>query len=204
MLSQNYVPEFTSASGISENKSSSSVLNEIQTETHINIYKYNKRYFYPYYMIILTGCADESHLCFITASTFLKVDINIFMGMLRRCKSAVLFCVLYIPCCLTSFAQSPESKTSARTKVAITGNFIIATDFESVYTNFGGPALKFSFSKNLHGCISMYPSIRWKKDSSKPTALPMLGTGVHIGYKHMILDFLFYYISSNNRFGLEE
>lgn len=150
-------------------------------------------------MIILTGYADESHLSFISASTFLKVDINIFPDMQRVCKSAVFFCVFHISCCHLSFAQSPESKSAAKTKVTISGNCIIATDFESIYTNFGGPALKFSFSKNLHGCISMYPSIRWKKDSSKPTALPMLGTGVHIGYKHMILALPFYYISSKNR-----
>ncbi|MBI5857713.1 MAG: hypothetical protein HZB42_08680 [Sphingobacteriales bacterium] len=75
----------------------------------------------------------------------------------------------------------------------------MATDFHSVYTMYGGPAIKFSFSKNLYASISMYPSLRWKNDPVKSTALPMLGAGIQIGYKSFILALPFYYISSENK-----
>jgi hypothetical protein len=96
-------------------------------------------------------------------------------------------------------AQSKEKKNDSKIDFNISGNFIIATDFESLYTNYGGPAVKFSFSKNIYTSISMYPGLRWKNDPVKPTALPILGTGLHFGYKRLILAMPFYYISNENK-----
>ncbi len=92
-----------------------------------------------------------------------------------------------------------EVNTPKKNSFSITGNFIVATDFESLYTNYGGPAVKFSFSKNLYVCISMYPGLRWKADAKKPGVLPILGTGMHVGYKSFILALPFYYMSNKNK-----
>lgn len=109
-------------------------------------------------------------------------------------KPVIWFFAVYISSIPISMAQSP-----ANSKIEISGNFIVATDFKSVYTSYGGPAVKFTFSKNLYACISMYPGLRWKKDPAKSAVLPILGTGMHVGYKSLILALPLYYIPNENK-----
>ncbi len=97
------------------------------------------------------------------------------------------------------FAQTKTNGAYNKSHFTISGNFIMATDLESIYITYGGPALKFTFSKNLYACVSMYPGLRWKADVNKPLLLPILGAGMHIGYKSLILAFPFYYISNKNK-----
>lgn len=114
-------------------------------------------------------------------------------------KSLLLNIFFSILFCNILFAQTEQNTSPKKYKVEISGNFIVATDFESVYTCYGGPSVKFSFSKNVYASISMFPSLRWKNEPNKPTVLPILGTGIHFGYKSFILAFCFYYISSKNK-----
>lgn len=116
-------------------------------------------------------------------------------------KSAVLFIAIAICNSVDSrsIAQSTKNTTADKTKVTISGNFIVATDLKSIYTSFGGPSLKFSFSKNTYACISMFPSLRWKSENNKPDVLPILGTGIYFGYKSLILAMPLYYIGNENK-----
>lgn len=114
-------------------------------------------------------------------------------------KSTILLIAICSSVCSKSFAQSTKNTSPDKTKVTISGNFIVATDFKSVYTSYGGPSVKFSFSKNTYACISMFPSLRWKSDSIKPDVLPILGTGILIGYKRLILAIPVYYITNENK-----
>ncbi len=114
-------------------------------------------------------------------------------------KPVLWLFAVYISSSPISIAQSPGNTPPAKSKIEISGNFIVATDFKSVYTSYGGPAVKFTFSKNLYACISMYPGLRWKNDPAKSTVLPILGTGMHVGYKSLILALPLYYITNENK-----
>lgn len=135
-------------------------------------------------MTFLTETADESHLSSIYACTLLKANISILLSMQKAYKSVLWLFVVHISCITMSFAQFPKNTPPAKSKIEISGNFIVATDFESVYTSYGGPAVKFSFSKELYACISMYPGLRWKNDPVKSTVLPILGTVCMLAINH--------------------
>lgn len=154
-------------------------------------------------MTILTAAADENHLSSMYGSTFLKTRIFNIIFMRKLYKSILWLIAISISCitsCITvSFAQSAKNSSPVKSKIEISGNLIAATDFKSIYTNYGGPAVKFSLSEKLYACISMYPGLRWKNDTEKPTVLPILGAGMHVGYKSLILALPFYYISNENK-----
>lgn len=58
-------------------------------------------------------------------------------------------------CFFKGFAQEVATKA-----VAWSGQFVVATNGNSLFANFGGPSIKAEFSKKSSASLGMLPSIR--------------------------------------------
>jgi len=104
-----------------------------------------------------------------------------------------LFLLLLV--CLFSFnAKSQTTKGS----LTVTGMAIVATDGESAYFTMGGPGIKFARDE-WHLGVYMLPSLRYKKDPLTPDVTPILGTGLVMGRKRIVLSIPFYYLSATKQ-----
>ena len=64
-----------------------------------------------------------------------------------------------------------------------------------LFVNFGGPSIKTTI-KNKSIAISMYPSLKYEFETTRLT--PMLGVGLQISHKKIILLTPCYYIPTQN------
>jgi hypothetical protein len=104
-----------------------------------------------------------------------------------------LFLLLMV--CLYSFnAKSQTTKGS----LTATGMAIVATDGESAYFTMGGPGIKLA-RDGWHLGFYLMPSLRYKKDPLTPDITPLLGTGLVMGHKRIVLSIPFYYLSASKQ-----
>lgn len=80
-------------------------------------------------------------------------------------------------------------------KLSFAGSAFVATDFKAIYLSMGGPGISMK-KKNWTISVNMLPSLRLLNDAPKPFVTPILGGGLMTAYKHLVLGFSFYYISS--------
>jgi len=101
-----------------------------------------------------------------------------------------LFLLLLV--CLFSFnVKSQTTKGS----LAVSGMAIVSTDGESAFFTMGGPGIKLA-RDGWHLGVYMLPSLRFKKDPLTPDVTPILGTGLVMGRKRIVLSIPFYYYSA--------
>lgn len=96
---------------------------------------------------------------------------------------------------ISAFSQE-EQKSSLN----IEGQIAAATNGKDLFVNFGGPALKFNFSK-IAFAWNFMPSVRFYTNNGKVQVAPILGTGLQVyglKDKRFILSIPFYYLASNN------
>jgi hypothetical protein len=119
----------------------------------------------------------------------LPIDkINYIMNI--KFLKHLMIIIISLIICNESIAQ----KTS-NVSASITGSAMITTDGVSVFYNMGGPGIKITKDKWMVG-ISMLPSLRYFKDDPRPIITPILGGGVSIGYKRLMIGFPLYYIAA--------
>jgi hypothetical protein len=105
-------------------------------------------------------------------------------------KSKLLIFVFILFSC-GLYAQDGKPKA-----VAWSGQFVVATNGNSLFTNFGGPSIKAEFSKKSSLSLGMLPSLRInleEKDNNKIVS-PILGIGLQFQYKKIILAMPAYYL----------
>ena len=78
---------------------------------------------------------------------------------------------------------------------------MISTDGESAFFTMGGPGIKLS-REGWHLGVYMLPSLRYKKDATAPDITPILGTGLVMGYKRIVLSIPFYYLSATKEWSV--
>jgi hypothetical protein len=113
-----------------------------------------------------------------------KFKINSSM----KSKLLTLVCIF-----VGHFIYAQDTKPKA---VAWSGQFVVATNGNSLFTNFGGPSIKAEFSKKSSLSLGMLPSLRInleEKDSNKIVS-PILGIGLQFQYKKFILAMPAYYL----------
>jgi len=104
-----------------------------------------------------------------------------------------LFLLLML--CLFSF--NVKSQT-AKASLTASGMAIVATDGESAYFTMGGPGVKLA-RDGWHLGVYMLPSLRCKKDPLTPDITPLLGAGLVMGHKRVVLSIPFYYLSATKQ-----
>jgi hypothetical protein len=119
----------------------------------------------------------------------LSIDKIFYIMNIKFIKHLMIITILLI-ICSESIAQK-RSNVSA----SITGSAMVSTDGTSVFYNMGGPGIKITKDKWMAG-ISMLPSLRYFKDDPRPIITPILGGGVSIGYKRLMIGFPLYYIAA--------
>jgi len=80
------------------------------------------------------------------------------------------------------------------------GQLVCATNGVGMYTNFGGPGLRFNFEYFSIG-YNMMPSLRFENQTNTPLVTPILGTGPQLYFlkkKKLVLSFPAYYLASNH------
>jgi hypothetical protein len=80
------------------------------------------------------------------------------------------------------------------------GQLAVATNGKAIFVNFGGPSIKYNFSK-VAFCLGMMPSLRLEQDAPRPYVTPILGAGLNVLFlnsKRLVLSIPCYYISSKN------
>jgi hypothetical protein len=107
-----------------------------------------------------------------------------------------LFLALLV--CICSF--NTKSQTT-KTTLTASGLAIVATDGESAYFTMGGPGIKLA-RDGWHLGVYMLPSLRYKKDATTPDITPLLGTGIVMGRKRIVLSIPFYYFSSTKEWSV--
>jgi hypothetical protein len=99
-----------------------------------------------------------------------------------------------ILCILLSYGlYAQEVKPQA---LAWSGQFVVATNGNSIFANFGGPSIKAEFSKKSSLSLGMLPSLRInleEKDNNRIVS-PILGIGLQFQYKKIILAMPAYYL----------
>ena len=91
-----------------------------------------------------------------------------------------------------------EPKKEEQFQWSFEGQFVAATDGRGVYTNFGGPGVKWNFKYFSIGW-NMMPSLRFEHQAKTPLVTPILGTGPQIYLlknRRLILSAPMYYIAS--------
>jgi hypothetical protein len=104
-----------------------------------------------------------------------------------------LFLLLMV--CLFSF--NVKSQT-AKASLTASGMAIVATDGESAYFTMGGPGVKLA-RDGWHLGVYMLPSLRYKKDPLIPDVTTVLGTGLVMGRKRIVLSIPFYYLLATKK-----
>ena len=97
---------------------------------------------------------------------------------------------------LILFAHIGYAQENKPKAVAWNGQFVVATNGNSLFTNFGGPSIKAEFSKKSSLSLGMLPSLRInleEKDNNKIVS-PILGIGLQFQYKKIILAMPAYYL----------
>jgi hypothetical protein len=97
--------------------------------------------------------------------------------------------------CLFSF--NVKSQT-AKASLTASGMAIVATDGESAYFTMGGPGVKLA-RDGWHLGVYMLPSLRYKKDPLIPDVTTVLGTGLVMGRKRIVLSIPFYYLLATKK-----
>jgi hypothetical protein len=105
---------------------------------------------------------------------------------------------------LMCFFLSKVAYSQEKSKMSWTlgGQVALTSDFkENIFFNMGGPGVKLSQkpSKWVFS-INMFPSLRWntsEKDQNKQVT-PVLGAGVQIFYKKLLISLPAYYLSIQN------
>lgn len=98
---------------------------------------------------------------------------------------------------LNTYSQT-ESKSEDRFQWSFEGQFVAATDGRGMYTNFGGPGLKWNFKYFSIG-FNMMPSLRFENQPKTPLVTPILGTGPQLYLlknRRLIISVPMYYIAS--------
>lgn len=101
-----------------------------------------------------------------------------------------LFLLLMV-CFLSFNAKSQTTKGS----LTVTGMAIVATDGESAYFTMGGPGIKLARDE-WHLGMYLMPSLRYFKDLTSPDITPLLGAGLVMGRKRIVLSIPFYYLAA--------
>ena len=80
------------------------------------------------------------------------------------------------------------------------GQVAVTSDGRGVFTNFGGPGLKFHFNPFTLS-FQMMPSLRFQNEVGRPLVTPMLGVGPQLYLlknKRLVLSFPSYYTASDH------
>ncbi len=99
------------------------------------------------------------------------------------------------------FSRLVFSQEEQKASFNIEGQIAFTTDGIGLFTNMGGPNLKFNFSK-FSLAINMMPSLRFQEDKVKSFVTPMLGVGPQIYFlkdKRFVLSFPAYYNTNTNK-----
>ncbi len=110
-------------------------------------------------------------------------------------KNITLF-LLFIITTVSVLGQQEQKLSSFN----IEGQIAATTDGKGVFVNFGGPTVKFNFSKITLG-INFMPSLRFQEDKVKALVTPMLGFGPQLYFlknKKFLLSFPAYYNTNTN------
>lgn len=100
--------------------------------------------------------------------------------------------------CTVIFAQANKSVSSS----SLSGQFLISYDGSALYANMGGPNVTYTINKNTKISLCMFPSLRIIEDAVKPTVTPILGTGISMQYKKLVIGLPCYYIQSDNKWNI--
>lgn len=95
---------------------------------------------------------------------------------------------------------SAFSQEGQKSSLNVEGQIAVTTNAKDVFMNFGGPALKFGFSK-VAFALNFMPSLRFHNVNNKVQLTPVLGTGLQVyglKDKRFVLSFPFYYLTSSN------
>lgn len=106
----------------------------------------------------------------------------------------ILFALLFG---VKSYSQS-EIKAADRFQWSFEGQFVAATDGRGMYTNFGGPGVKWNF-KHFSIGFNMMPSLRFENQPNTPLITPILGTGPQLYLlknRRLIISAPMYYIAN--------
>lgn len=85
-------------------------------------------------------------------------------------KVIIIFILLLAP--ISIIAQESKKPSSFN----IEGQISFATNGKALFINFGGPSLKFHFSKTLVS-VNILPSLKLEEDKPKPLITPIIGFG---------------------------
>jgi hypothetical protein len=95
---------------------------------------------------------------------------------------------------LTIVHISAVAQKKSIVSASITGSVMLTTDGSSLFYNMGGPGVKITKDKWML-LINMLPSLRLYKDEPRPLITPILGGGISIGYKRLMIGFPCYYLA---------
>lgn len=100
------------------------------------------------------------------------------------------------------FPLSLEAQEAEKSKVSMNleGQFALTSNGRAGFVNFGGPAIKFNFSKFAFA-LNFMPSLRVEEQKSEITVTPLLGAGLQFYFlknKKFILSFPCYYYANRN------
>ncbi len=108
----------------------------------------------------------------------------------------ILFAVVVL---VASTAFSQDDK---KFEWSMEGQVVCTTNGVGMYTNFGGPGLRFNF-KHFSVGYNMMPSLRFENNiPNTPLVTPILGTGPQLYFlkkKKLVLSFPAYYVTSDHK-----
>jgi len=94
-------------------------------------------------------------------------------------------------CTVISFMSKGQSSV----KTTLSGMALLSTSGESAYLTMGGPGIKATHGAWQAG-IYMLLSLRFKQDATAPDITPVLGPGIIIGYKRILIGVPIYYLAA--------
>jgi len=102
----------------------------------------------------------------------------------------LLFGILFIALVFNNVLAQEEKKFEWNME----GQIVVTTNGKAVFTNFGGPGLRFNF-KHFSIGYNMMPSLRFEENSGHSLVTPMLGTGpqIYLFRKKMVISAPAYY-----------
>jgi hypothetical protein len=117
-----------------------------------------------------------------------------------------VFVVVFAFYTISAFGQvvkkkEEPKKNSVSAGFSLVGQVSVATNGEAIFTNFGGPNVKFE-KKKFWICVSMFPSLRFMNDAPRATVIPTLGTGLLVGYGKLYFIAPGYYNNVTNQWSL--
>jgi hypothetical protein len=97
-------------------------------------------------------------------------------------------------CTVISFMSKGQSSVTT----TLSGMALLSTSGESAYLTMGGPGIKVTHGA-WQGGIYMLPSLRYKQDAAAPDVTPLLGSGIIIGYKRLLIGIPLYYLAATKK-----